>query len=236
MYCGNCGNEVNEKAIACPKCGFSPKSEKQFCYSCGTAINPKQLICVKCGVSLSSKSFSINRDSLPNIDVQSFLKTKSLVVASIALIACFLPWLKVNAGFVKGFSLFELSKYVQYYPDTILEPFLLYLFPLTLLGFILSDFIPQLAGYKKYFSYGSLILIAYCAIGIILAANPSTPEVSPEVNELGDLGELGEIANQAMDAANNMVKEMISIGFGFYLSIIATIGSFLLYLKENKVA
>ena len=52
MFCTNCGNEVQESAVACPKCGFSPRSEKKFCYNCGVGLNEKQLMCIKCGVNL----------------------------------------------------------------------------------------------------------------------------------------------------------------------------------------
>ncbi len=61
MYCTNCGEEVAEKAIACPKCGIPPKEEKKFCFNCGKAINAKQAMCVKCGVSL------INEVSTKNV-------------------------------------------------------------------------------------------------------------------------------------------------------------------------
>lgn len=53
MYCRNCGNDVNEKAIGCPKCGLDPRAEKNFCPNCGTATNEKQVLCTSCGVSLA---------------------------------------------------------------------------------------------------------------------------------------------------------------------------------------
>jgi len=52
MYCTNCGQQVDDKAIACPKCGVPPLMEKKFCHNCGTATQANQIICVKCGVSL----------------------------------------------------------------------------------------------------------------------------------------------------------------------------------------
>lgn len=52
MYCKNCGSEVNDKAIACPKCGVNPHSQKNFCQSCGRETNPNQIMCTNCGVSL----------------------------------------------------------------------------------------------------------------------------------------------------------------------------------------
>jgi hypothetical protein len=159
MYCRNCGNEVNEKAVACPKCGFNPRSEKKFCPDCGVDTDPKQVVCIKCGISLANKPFSIDKASLPKVDVQAFLKNKSSVLASIALIACFLPWLSVEIFYSNSLSLFGLSKVADYDRGTILVQFFVLLFPLSLLGFILSDYVPQISQYKKIFSIASLALL-----------------------------------------------------------------------------
>ena len=56
MHCTNCGNEVDEKAVACIKCGVPPRSQKKFCYNCGIDVNASQVMCVKCGVKLSEGS------------------------------------------------------------------------------------------------------------------------------------------------------------------------------------
>lgn len=52
MFCSNCGNEVDSKAVACPKCGVSPLQEKKFCYNCGVKIEENQAVCIKCGIGL----------------------------------------------------------------------------------------------------------------------------------------------------------------------------------------
>jgi len=53
MFCTNCGNEVHEKAVVCPKCGVPPKLENKFCNGCGHQIgNPNQVICTNCGVAV----------------------------------------------------------------------------------------------------------------------------------------------------------------------------------------
>jgi len=53
MFCRNCGNEVNDKAVACNACGVPPLCERKFCQSCGVATQANQVLCVRCGVSLS---------------------------------------------------------------------------------------------------------------------------------------------------------------------------------------
>ncbi len=52
MYCRNCGQQVDDKAIACPKCGVPPLMEKKFCHNCGNATQTNQIMCVKCGFIL----------------------------------------------------------------------------------------------------------------------------------------------------------------------------------------
>ncbi len=54
MYCRNCGNEVNQDAIACLKCGCAPLKGNKHCNGCGVEINPEQIMCVKCGISLKT--------------------------------------------------------------------------------------------------------------------------------------------------------------------------------------
>ena len=54
MYCTNCGSEVAEQAVACPKCGLRQRAEKKYCHNCGVETNPSQAMCVKCGVSLAT--------------------------------------------------------------------------------------------------------------------------------------------------------------------------------------
>jgi TM2 domain-containing membrane protein YozV len=59
MYCRNCGQSVDEKAIACPQCGVPPLMEKKFCHNCGAPTQANQILCVKCGVSLAKSAMGI---------------------------------------------------------------------------------------------------------------------------------------------------------------------------------
>ena len=52
MYCRNCGQQVDDRAVACPKCGVPPRLEKKFCPHCGAATQPNQVLCIQCGGSL----------------------------------------------------------------------------------------------------------------------------------------------------------------------------------------
>jgi len=54
MYCRNCGNEMNENAAVCVKCGVPVGKGKNYCPNCGEEVNPDAVICVKCGASLEA--------------------------------------------------------------------------------------------------------------------------------------------------------------------------------------
>ena len=110
MYCRNCGSEVNEKAIACPKCGVAPFSEKKFCQECGCETKENQMVCIKCGVKLITKGsgaslgdLNLDLSALKNFDSQgvlnsSLMKPISIVSAIAMVILLFLPWYSWHAG------------------------------------------------------------------------------------------------------------------------------------------
>ena len=114
MYCKNCGNELNENAIACLKCGCDPKKGNKNCHSCGVETNQEQVICIKCGVSLKKptnfaadflkKDFTdvIPATQLLNISKLNYI---TLGAAGLAAISVFLPWVEFSAsGSYGGYS------------------------------------------------------------------------------------------------------------------------------------
>ncbi len=56
MYCRNCGNEMNEEAVVCVKCGVPVGKGKGFCPVCGAETNPEAVVCVSCGAALGDKT------------------------------------------------------------------------------------------------------------------------------------------------------------------------------------
>ena len=54
MYCRNCGNEMNNEAIICVKCGVPVGKGNGFCPNCGDAVPSEAVVCLKCGVSLEN--------------------------------------------------------------------------------------------------------------------------------------------------------------------------------------
>lgn len=191
MFCRNCGSEVNENAIACMKCGCDPRKGINNCYSCGTNTNSSQVICINCGVSLKKESFSIDSSTLDRIDTSELLKNKQLIFAIVALIGYLLPWMSTRMISISGIGIQRISDYV---PGGGLMT-LIFLFPLSLIGVILSNFLPQLIKYKKILSIGSIVIVFYALLSMIMYMN--------------DYGGF----------------KFKVIGFGFYISLIGTIAS-----------
>jgi TM2 domain-containing membrane protein YozV len=53
MFCRNCGNQVDDRAIACTKCGANPRDGGSFCQNCGKPTAANAVICTSCGVALT---------------------------------------------------------------------------------------------------------------------------------------------------------------------------------------
>jgi len=54
MFCRNCGNQMDNLAAVCVKCGVPAGRGNSFCPNCGDATNPMAQVCVKCGVNLGA--------------------------------------------------------------------------------------------------------------------------------------------------------------------------------------
>ena len=58
MYCRNCGNEMNNEAVVCVKCGVPAGKGNGFCPICGAETHPDAVVCMRCGSPL--------KKSIPN--------------------------------------------------------------------------------------------------------------------------------------------------------------------------
>ncbi len=66
IKCPECGNEISDKAVSCPKCGAVVK--KKFCQHCGERIDSDCIICPRCGKQVgelggNDKNIIINNSS-----------------------------------------------------------------------------------------------------------------------------------------------------------------------------
>ena len=89
MYCRNCGNEMNNEAAVCVKCGVPTGKGNSYCPNCGVETNPEAVVCVQCGVSLAHK------------EDEAAVGTKSKLVAG--LLGIFLGGLGIH-NFYLGFT------------------------------------------------------------------------------------------------------------------------------------
>ena len=56
MFCRNCGNQVDDKAVVCLKCGARPTDGTAHCQACGQQTQPGAIVCVHCGAQLAVSS------------------------------------------------------------------------------------------------------------------------------------------------------------------------------------
>lgn len=56
MFCRNCGTQLDDRAVACLKCGANPRAGVSYCWHCGKSTAPAAVVCVSCGVALSAVS------------------------------------------------------------------------------------------------------------------------------------------------------------------------------------
>jgi TM2 domain-containing membrane protein YozV len=54
MFCRNCGNEIDDKAFVCVKCGVRPNDGTAHCQVCGKETQPGAVVCVHCGAQLAA--------------------------------------------------------------------------------------------------------------------------------------------------------------------------------------
>lgn len=53
MFCRNCGNQIDNLAAVCVKCGVRTGEGSNFCPNCGNRTTMGAAVCVSCGVALN---------------------------------------------------------------------------------------------------------------------------------------------------------------------------------------
>ena len=113
-------------------------------------------------VNVKPNTSNLNISGLAKMDPGALLKNKELIFSVVALIGFLLPWLSAGPFSNSGIGLSDVPKL---FPDGGL---ILFLFPLSLIGVILSNFLPQVLKYKKILIITSILSICwvlFCIIG-----------------------------------------------------------------------
>lgn len=63
IKCEECGNEISDKALACPHCG-SPIAKKKYCRHCGGQIDEDCVICPLCGKQVEEIKQNNDRNNI----------------------------------------------------------------------------------------------------------------------------------------------------------------------------
>ena len=54
MFCKNCGNQMDDLAVVCTKCGVAAGTGSNFCPNCGQQTAQGAMVCINCGAALNS--------------------------------------------------------------------------------------------------------------------------------------------------------------------------------------
>lgn len=57
IKCPECQNEISDKALSCPKCGYT-FTKMKFCKFCGEKIPEDSVVCIKCGRQVENQQNS----------------------------------------------------------------------------------------------------------------------------------------------------------------------------------
>lgn len=53
-FCRNCGNQMDDIAAICVKCGVAKGNGNAFCPNCGQPTVPGAAVCTSCGIALNN--------------------------------------------------------------------------------------------------------------------------------------------------------------------------------------
>lgn len=111
MFCKNCGNQMDNNAAVCVRCGVAVGNGTSFCQNCGAPTQPGAQVCTHCGSALNNIPNGVARKSkiaagllgifLGGLGVHNFyLGYTGKAIAQICLSFCF----GVGAiwGFIEG--------------------------------------------------------------------------------------------------------------------------------------
>lgn len=110
-YCRNCGENINEKSVACVHCGVNPLNANDYCQHCGAETNSKAIVCVTCGCKLSSSGSGLMSDIRDGGDYISPSNSPRDPLLMALLSGCCIAWLGqiIMGQTTKGFVLIAAS-------------------------------------------------------------------------------------------------------------------------------
>lgn len=114
MYCRTCGNQMNDNAEICVKCGVRKNVGNDYCQNCGAKTLEQAELCTECGSNLIKASLN----SMTTFNAQTIIKNKGVVkivriIGMVALVLGILLIIKSCLGFIIGFFN-DIEYYIMY--------------------------------------------------------------------------------------------------------------------------
>lgn len=111
MFCRNCGNQMDNMAAVCVKCGVPAGQGMNFCPNCGQPTPPGAAVCVKCGMGLQQPIMGEQKSKLAagllgiflgSIGIHNFylgFTSKAVIQIIVTVVTCGLGGIW---GFIEG--------------------------------------------------------------------------------------------------------------------------------------
>lgn len=94
IKCPNCGNQMSDKALCCPACGYENQAQEKkiqnFCIECGNKLSENDTVCSVCGCPINKEHE--NLEQLQKVEVASIQipkiskQKKTTLIVSIVLL------------------------------------------------------------------------------------------------------------------------------------------------------
>ena len=94
IKCPNCGNQMSDKALCCPACGYENQAQEKkiqnFCIECGNKLSENDTVCSVCGCPINKEHE--NLEQLQKVEVASIKipkiskQKKTTLIVSIVLL------------------------------------------------------------------------------------------------------------------------------------------------------
>ena len=114
IKCPNCGGEISDKALVCPKCSFVLKEPKKtFCSECGAEIPEGVTACPNCGNPIVAETTeNVQKVELSKVAVPKVKMNKKILLALAAAAL-------VVIGIFAGISSNKEKEYVENYKKAV---------------------------------------------------------------------------------------------------------------------
>lgn len=98
MYCVHCGNQLDEDAVFCTRCGerIADKLHNNYCANCGEKLEDDAIFCTSCGSKIGKDSGNVFKPQVPKAPVGDNRRKKITIIAISVLYGIFIGFISIR--------------------------------------------------------------------------------------------------------------------------------------------